>query len=573
MRSLTLFAALALSPPSPAQSFVDVSASAGFNALHLADKPATGIAVADFDRNGWPDLFVTGYFQDSRLLLNRGDGTFSDFPSPAAVALPNGRCGSVAAADYDNDGWPDLYVACFGSNHLLRNLGGSGFADLTAAAGVDHPGRSEAVAWADIDADGWLDLFVGVHPLSADADPNDPLNQDQIFLSNRDGSFRSISHLLNPVELAKLTLAAIFTDVDLDGDVDLYVVNDKLYGNTLWRNDGPGCGDWCLTDISAATASNRPAYSMGITVADYDRDGDWDLVYSSIHEQVLLQGQQAQGSMQFVEQSVAAGISVDAIGWGVNFFDTDNDAWEDLFIPTTGSAVGTTDHLLRNQGDATFADVSLAAGLAIAQPTEASAWLDYDRDGRLDLALGYHNIGYALHHNVSTANVHAAGNSPPQHERQRALAPNSSPARPEPRGGGKAGSAYRSNLDGFHANHWIGLQLEGGGSINRDAIGSLVRVTASDGSVQMRERRAGESRGSSNDPILHFGLGGSTSAAVSIRWPDGYLTYNSLARLPSIATIPCNTVAPACCSRKALNNRGIRAVDGWLTGRQGVVQK
>jgi len=462
-----------LSTTSHAQLFADVTSKAGIDAPHLADKPSTGIAIADFDRNGWPDVFVTGYFRDSRLFLNQGNGSFLPFPTPAAVALPKGRCGSVAAADYDNDGWPDLYVACWGSNYLLRNLQGVGFADTTAAAGVDNQGRSEAVAWADINGDGWLDLFVGNHPLSALPDLGDPRNLDQIFLSNGDGSFHSISPLLAPATLAKLVLGAVFTDIDLDGDPDLYVVNDKHYGNTLWRNDGPGCGGWCLTDVSLVTGTERPAYSMGVTVGDYDRDGDWDLVYSSIHEQVLLRGQQAQGALGFVDQGVAAGISYDAIGWGVLLFDADNDGWEDLFLATSQLAAGNTDRLFRNQADSRFADITMLSGLGRTEPTQAAAWLDYDRDGRLDLMLGHYNIAYSLNRN---------------------LAP---------------------------GGHWLAIRLEGNGPVNRDAIGSLVRISTPDGGQQMRELRAGESRGSSNEPMVHFGLGAATSVAVAIRWPDG----------------------------------------------------
>jgi len=464
---------LALVPTANAQMFADVTSSAGIDATHWADKPATGIAIADFDRNGWPDVFVTGYFEDSKLFLNQGNGSFAPFPAPAAVALPNGRCGSVAAADYDNDGWPDLYIACWGSNHLLHNLHGVGFTDMTAAAGVDNQGRSEAVAWADINNDGWLDLFVGNHPLSSQPDLGDPRNLDQIFLSDGDGSFHSISSLLEPATLAKLVLAAVFTDIDLDGDQDLYVANDKHYGNTLWRNDGPGCGGWCLTDVSLVTGTERPAYSMGVTVGDYDRDGDWDLIYSSIHEQVLLQGQQAQGELRFVDYGVAAGIDYNAIGWGVLLFDANNDGWEDLFLATSQLSASNTDRLFLNQADGRFDDITADSGLARTGPTQAAAWLDYDRDGRLDLMLGHYNLAYSLNHN---------------------LAP---------------------------GGHWLAIRLEGNGPVNRDAIGSLVRISTPDGGQQLRELRAGESRGGSNEPMVHFGLGAATSATVAIRWPDG----------------------------------------------------
>lgn len=482
---IMLCVSLAMSQHAAALNFEDVTTAAGISAPHLANKPATGIAVADFDRNGWPDLFMTGYQPENKLFLNQGDGSFLQSPYNGQLALPNAQCGSVAAADFDNDGWQDLYLACWGRNYLFHNLQGQGFADITATAGVDHDGRTEAVGWGDINGDGWLDLVVGVHPLQGEPDPADPYNWDMILFNNGDGTFTNIAHLMAPEQLVKLVLGVIISDIDLDGDQDLYVVNDKLVGNTLWRNDGPGCGGWCMTDISAATGTDRAAYSMGITVGDCDRDGDWDLVYSSIGEQILLRGQQAQGSFTFDDVGADSGISFPAIGWGVVFFDGDNDGWEDLFLATTGSSPGIADRLFYNETSAQFSDVSQGSNMDRDDPTEAAAWLDYDRDGRLDLAVGLFNMSYRLNRNVT---------------------PNT--------------------------GNWLGLSFEGGGAINRDALGTRVVVTMNDGSRQMRELRSGESRGSSHDKVLHFGLGTDTGVSqITVYWPDGLV--ENLGPLPA----------------------------------------
>lgn len=458
------------------QMFVDVTATAKLNAPYVSMGPSGGTAVADFNRDGWPDVFTTGDQASNSLFLNQTDGSFGLSPINDQIALAGAGCGSTAAADYDNDGWPDIYIACAARNYLFRNVSGQQFVDVSDDLAVNHGANTQAVAWGDMDADGRLDLVLGVHEPNSGPPPPDSETWDQLMMNDGPGQFSNLSYIFDPQQSVKKALALILTDIDRDQDIDIYIANDKEDGNTLWRNDGAGCDAWCFSDISMASGAERPADSMGVTVGDYDRDGDWDIYYSGSDEQILLQNQQSQstseGALSFIERSVEAGVNITTTGWGVIFFDADHDGWEDLFL--AGSGTTKPDHLLHNQQDGTFSDHS--AGLTQSLWTYSAARLDYDRDGRLDLVLGHPGDGYRLYRNV-TDNDH----------------------------------------------HWLILDLEGGNTVNRDGIGAWVRLTMPDGSRQMRELRAGSSRGSSHQPIIHFGLGIYDRAVVTIRWPDGTL--------------------------------------------------
>jgi hypothetical protein len=462
--------------------YIDVSSSSGFQPPFLANIPAGGIAVADFDRDGDPDIFVTGYFMSNRLYWNQGDGSFQSRPDVDAT-LTGTACSVAVAGDIDNDGWPDLYYGCRdSSNRLLRNLHGEGFVDITVAA-VDHApisansARTDAVALADIDGNGLLDLYIGVYPSTSSPNLDDPDNLDRIVLNDGASQWRVVSPNGSPVlreKLARTALAAVFSDLDRDGRPDLYVVNDKQQGNTLWRNQGPGCGGWCFDDGAAAAGAAQTPFGMGIAVADVDRDGDWDLYFSSIDEQFFLLGNGI-APLAFNPQP-ASPLNHLGVGWGTIFLDVDNDGLEDAFLAIGAGGFSTTpnaDQLFRNLGGGAFLAVGSDSGLGSTLPTQAAARLDYDSDGRLDLVLGHWNEGYRLYRNVG------------------------------------------------NAGHWLGIELEGGGRINRDGIGAVVEVDLDGGVRQIRELRAGESRGSSHDRRLHFGLGNSTAASVRVRWPDG----------------------------------------------------
>ncbi|MFU8888223.1 MAG: CRTAC1 family protein [Trueperaceae bacterium] len=461
---------------------------------------ASGQAWGDYDRDGWPDLFLTGNLTDDILYRNLGDGTFERSPWSAQVAQSGLRTGGATWSDVDNDGWPDLYVVADGRNTLFRNLTGQGFEDITDRAGVGDLGKSKGAAWGDFDGDGWIDLYVVNWSCIPECDPEDPaLSRDRLFRNRGDGTFEDVTHWFDEPKLIGAGFAASFVDVTGEGRVDLYVVNDKVrtpIGNVLWRNDGPGCGGWCWTDVSAAAGADVVMHGMGIAVGDYDGDGEVDFYVSNMMSSMVLLRNQGDGT--FRGSAAPAGVAVnppgEAVGWGTAFLDVDHDGWLDLYLANSGlPALGASfyggrapdledfrhpypDQLFHNQGDGTFRDATGWALDGQRRPSMGLAVADYDRDGHLDLVLGVWDEGYALYRNT-----------------------------------GAAASSHR----------WLGLVLIGGGPVNADAVGAKVLVTTSDGRTQVRQVVNGASLGAGHDLALHFGLGPHDVEEVVIVWPDG----------------------------------------------------
>ncbi len=452
--------------------FVDATSGAGTGAVHQAavEYLVTGQAWGDYDRDGWLDLYLTDTSGPNSLYRNNGDGTFSVSPIAPQVALEGSESGGAVFADYDNDGWPDLYVLNRGANTLFRNDSGGGFTDVTATAGVGDPGEGESATWSDYDGDGWLDLYVvNWHYY---ADESSPLNRDGLYHNNGDGSFTDVTGALDDARTRGPGYAATWVDYDNDGDQDLYVVNDKHFGNLLWRNDGSGCGQWCFTDVSVESGAHRPVKGMGIASGDYDSDGDLDFYFSSAGEMVLLQNQASQGNLVFLDVTDPAGVNVNAIGWGTAFFDYDRDGWLDLYLATMSGP----NRLFHNLGDGTFEDVSNGSGADDPGPTIGVAAGDYENDGWPDLVIGNYDDGYRLFRNRGVAGA---------------------------------------------GNHWLTLRLEGRGPVNRDAIGARVYLTTTGGRTLMQEVSSDSSLGAGHDLALHFGLGGAVVESMTVVWPDG----------------------------------------------------
>jgi hypothetical protein len=486
--------------------YTDIGELAGVTAVHrgLWDPEgshqgylAVGQAWGDYDGDGWLDLYVTGNLADNVLYRNLGDGTFAVSPLSRQVALAGVKSGGAVWADYDNDGWRDLYVANHGPNALFHNIGGERFVDVTESAGVGDDGKGTSAAWGDYDNDGFLDLYVVNWSCQPECEPEEPgESSDRLYRNNGDGTFDDQTARLLPSKLRGAGFAASFVDYDGDSDLDLYVVNDKVrhpIGNVLWRNDGEGCGAWCWTDVSAQAGADSVVHGMGLAVGDYDNDGRADFYVSNMMGPMVLLRNSGAG---FEDATWEAGVAINppgtAVGWGAAFFDYDNDGWADLYLAATGmpklsgSFYGGKkpdmedfrnpypDSLFRNNGDGSFSEVGGDVLPGGGRPTMGLAYADYDNDGDIDLVLGNWNEGYTIFRN-----------------------------------------------DGLGAgNNWLAIRLEGGGKVNRDAVGVKAYVTTSDGRVLYQQVIAGSSFGSGNDTTLHFGLGSATVEQVRLVWPD-----------------------------------------------------
>ena len=485
----------------PVEAFIDVSQSAGIRTIHRGQGGPSGQdgssgylgigqAWADYDNDGWVDLYLTGNLAPNELYRNNQAGAFSLSELSESVSLPDQLSGGAVWADYDNDGWRDLYVLSHGANVLFHNEGGTGFTDVTDLAGVGDPGQGSAAAWGDFNEDGYLDLYVANRSCFSECDSQDiDLSSDRLYRNNGNGVFSDVSHLLASDNLLGVGVSATFVDYDNDGDLDLYVVNAALengIGNVLWRNDGAGCEEWCWRDVSGLTRAGVIGAGGGLAVGDYDNDLDLDFYFANRGEPMtLLQNQEG----RFTEVAEIAGVAVgpsSAAGWGASFFDYNNDGWFDLYLAAAevihpDQSGPASDYLFQNNQDGTFSNMTPASWATQPAPSMGMAYADYDRDGHLDYVVGHWNEGYALYRNE-----------------------------------GVVGSE----------NKWLTVRLSGDGvSVNRDAIGAQVYLFTSNEQTLMQEIRSSSNLGAGNDVALHFGLGQATVEQMTIVWPDGLVRF------------------------------------------------
>ena len=467
-------------PSPPDTLFQDISRAAGLVNTRQGDDRAIGLAWGDYNGNGWQDLYVTDTDGPNTLFRNNGDGTFSRSPLTDQVALPDAYSGGATFVDYDNDGWPDLYVVNWGENVLFRNMEGQGFVDVTAEAGIGDPANGQSAAWGDITNNGYLDLYVANWACYPRCGRQLTGESDRLYRNNGDGTFTDITHVLSNKILGSGFIAS-FVDYNNNGRLDIYLVNDEFInavGNALWRNDGPGCGGWCFTDVSAEANANTRVMGMGLAIFDYENNGHFDFFFTNAGPMTLLQNQ---GDGTFVNQAVAAGVQFrNGIAWGAAPIDFDNDGWQDLYLAVMGTGDGrgvTANPLWRNNGDGTFELVHTGSGAGAVGPSMGIATADFDQDGWVDLLVGDAMLGYSLYRNQ--------------------------------------GAAF------YPDHHWLSLRLIGGGPVNRDAVGTRVLVHTADGQTQMQEVRNGVSLGAGSELALHFGLGRHQAADITVIWPNG----------------------------------------------------
>ena len=517
--------------------FKDVTEAAGINFVHSAGKRSSllpedvgsGAAFADYNNDGHIDLYVvnnpgplhaevTEASPGNVLYRNNGDGTFTDVTAAAGVGDRGYGMGCVFG-DYDNDGDLDLYVTNYEQNVLYRNNGDGTFADVTAAAGVGDARWGTGAAFGDYDNDGDLDLYVPNyidHDLDKLAEaqktsmqygqsvprilnPHSFDPQDNVlYRNNGDGTFTDVTAELGVESHGGRSLQAIFTDFDLDGDLELYVAND-LSPNFLYRNDGDGT----FTDVSDASWAADFRGSMGLATGDYDGDGDLDLfmshwieqenaLYSNMwKEERAMRGESSKAEgvqpIRLVDDSYGASLgeeSLKYVGWGTDLFDYDNDGDLDIFVANGHTfqyldnydlLIPQKDQFFRYDGDGIFTDVSAATGVA-ALPYRVGrgvAFGDYDNDGDVDFFI---------------INNH--------------------------------GPAVLLRNEGGNRNNWLHVKLIGTKG-NRDAVGARIRLKAGD-RIQLREINAGASYLSFNSLIAEFGLGRATTVDwIEVIWLGG----------------------------------------------------
>jgi len=472
-----------------------------------------GLGVIDFDGDGWPDLFCvngaalpslekTGPAYANRLYRNNRDGTFSDVTAKAGLAGAGYGMG-VAVADYDNDGHEDIFVAGVHGNHLYRNNGNGTFTDVTAKAGLSgsgslgRPAWTVAACWIDYDNDGLLDLFLsnycdwapgldpvcgGITPAArAYCHPDEYRAQPmQLYHNNGDGTFTEITHKQGLPDLLGKGMGLAMADFAGDGRPGIFIANDNAR-NLLLRNRGQGFQEIGVDAGVAYNGDGRNISGMGADFGDIDGDGRPDIVMTGLKNEtfdVFLNRGLTRDQPQFDDGSAETGLlnlSRPWSGWGCGLVDLDNDGWLDLFV--AGGGLDTQDaqpnRVFQNHAGR-FTDVSNEAGTGSALPGlhRGAVFADFDRDGRIDVAVSVINAPIELWWNRS-----------------------------EP------------------ARHWLQLRLTGKRS-NRSAIGAVVRVKAG-GREQMRTVTASVGYASSSDLTVHFGLGEAARAMVEIHWPSG----------------------------------------------------
>jgi hypothetical protein len=537
--------------------FQNVAAAAGLTHWHhTAGTPAKrmileakgpGVCLLDYDHDGWLDIYlVNGSTYDAldgkaapphaALFHNNHDGTFTDVTEKAGVA--NDRWGfGCAVGDYDNDGWPDLYVTNYGMNRLYHNNHDGTFTDVAEQAGVavgtaQQPIWSAGATFGDYDGDGRLDLFVDGYIHLAPSDftssgsktANGAFCQyravwvmcgprglrgehDHLFHNNGDRTFTDVSKKLGVDDPSGYYgLGALFVDVDGDGKPDLLVANDST-PNYLYINKGNGTfEDNSYMSGYAVNESGREISNMGIAAGDYLNNGHLDIVNTSFSDDynVLFQND---GKGYFTDISYQSGIaesSIPFVGFADGFLDYDNDGWKDLLIinghvypqvdqhPEWGTSYAERPLLYHNLKNGKFELVPAVegTGLATVSVGRGAAFGDLFNDGKIDVVINNMDGVPVLLRNVN-----------PDH------------------------------------HHWVELKLIGGAKSPRDAVGATVYLTA--GGIRQRgDVLSGGSYLSSNDMRVHFGLGDADKVdAVEIHWPSGQVEKLNLTAADRIFTV------------------------------------
>ena len=525
---LMVFCSIVTIPLEAQIRFEDVAAKSGLHfelrngaagAFHQIELMPGGVAAFDYNNDGCMDIYFANgaaspsLVKDSpaygnRLYRNNCDSTFTDVTAAAGVA-GTGYSNGVATADYNNDGFADIFVAGVDRNILYRNRGDGTFEDVTVKAGLagidPRYGKmwSVSAGWFDADNDGYLDLVVsnyvawnpsterpcGVpnerlycHPNNYEGRPN------QIFRNNHDGTFSDVSMKSGIGAAIGKGMGVAFADFDGDGLTDIVIANDSM-PNFLFHNLGGFRFQEVGYEMGAALPeSGRAIAGMGVDFRDYDNDGRPDLLFTAMVNDSYPLFRNLGKPGWFEDYTARAGLAAATrplTGWGTGIFDFDNDGFKDLFFanahfPEIGRLLGTAAELansvFRNNGKGRFENVSATAGADFQKAAfyRGAAFADFDNDGRVDVVVTAIGSPARLFRNVSPA-----------------------------------------------GNGWIALRLRGTKS-NRDGLGAKIRATLPDGGILFNHATTSVGYASSSEPLVRFGLGtAKTVAELEIVWPSG----------------------------------------------------
>jgi enediyne biosynthesis protein E4 len=511
----------------PVPRLEDVTTKSGITFQHTADPSkkyivesmSGGVILLDYDRDGWLDIYFTnaptvamavkGQSSGGALYRNNHDGTFTDVTAKAGLTTNCFAMGG-AVGDYNNDGWPDLYITCLGGNILYKNNGDGTFSDVTAKAGIADGRWSAGAAFADYDGDGFVDLMVsnyvdfhlndlpgfGTAPnckyrgLDVQCGPRGLKGAgDALFHNNGDGTFTDVSKSAGVSDPhGYYGMGVIWSDFNNTGRPDIYVANDST-PSFLYKNLGNGkFQEIGLESGTAVSEDGSEQGSMGIAIGDYNHTGR-PSIYTTNFSDEYDDLYRNDGNWSFTDVSYPSGVALPSlpwVKWGTAFFDADNDGWLDLIAVSghvypqvdtlpSGASYREPKILQMNQRDGTFCDASTQAGPALMEKrvSRGLAVGDLFNDGNVDVVVG--DID---------------------------------------------GAPMILRNHGIAGNHWVSFELAGTKS-NRLALNARVKIVAG-GMTQTEEIHSGGSYLSQNDLRVHFGLGTAEKIdSVEIRWPSG----------------------------------------------------